>query len=110
MGSEPTNEAGVVRLICKEVRKVYPDAWIFKVHGGPMQMSGVPDLLFCVDGKFIGAEVKFVRPGESRDHAAMRATPGQRNQIRLINKAGGSAGVVTSPQEALELIERWKEK
>ena len=101
-----TNEAGVVRQILKAVKKHYPRAWVMKVHGGPYQMTGVPDLLLCVEGVLIGAEVKFQRPGESRDGAASRATPGQRLQIRNILASGGMAGVVTSADEALQLIER----
>jgi hypothetical protein len=66
----------------------------------------VPDLLLCIDGLFIGMEIKFPRPGESVEHAKKRATPQQRNQIRLINNSGGMAGVVTSVAEAMDLIHR----
>lgn len=69
-------------------------------------MPGVPDLLMCVDGLFIGMEVKFPRPGESVEHARARATSQQRQQIRLINNAGGMAGVVTSVAEAVDLVHR----
>jgi hypothetical protein len=102
----PTNEAGLVAQIGKRIHKDYPDSWVMKVHGGPFQMAGVPDLLVCVDGYLIGLEVKFVRPGESSDHARLRATAQQRHQIRSINRAGGVAGVVVSVEEALALIER----
>lgn len=69
-------------------------------------MPGIPDLLICLDGLLIGIEIKFPRPGESVEHARARATSQQRRQIRLINDAGGMAGVVTSVQEALDLIRR----
>lgn len=102
----PNNEAGLVGNIAKAIKKRYPSAWLFKVVGSPYQMTGVPDLLVVVNGLLVGAEVKFVRPGESREHALSRVTPGQRVQIQRINAAGGMAGAVTSVEEALDLIER----
>ncbi len=51
-------------------------------------------------------EIKFPHPGESIEHARERATPQQRQQIRRIVNAGGMAGVVTSVEEALDLIHR----
>lgn len=105
-----TNETGLVKAIVKVVKREYPRAWVFKVHGGPMQMAGVPDLIFIVDGLFIGAEAKFPHAGESVEHARSRATALQRNQIALINAAGGIAAVVVSPEETLDLIRRGFEK
>lgn len=102
----PSNEAGLVASIVKAVKKRYPETWVFKVVGSPYQMTGVPDLLLCVNGLLVGAEVKFVRPGESRAHALSRVTKGQRVQIRNINRAGGIAGAVTSIEETFDLIER----
>ncbi len=105
-----TNETGLVKAIVRAVKKKYPVAWIMKVHGGPMQMAGIPDLLICVGGLLIGAEAKHQKPGESAEHARGRATPLQRNMIHLINTAGGMAGVVLSPEETLDLIARGLEK
>lgn len=100
----PTRESGLVAAIVKEIRALYPGAWIFKVVGNPYQMSGVPDLLLCVEGLLIGLEVKFQRPGESRESALSRATPGQVAQIHAIRRAGGYADVVLSVDEALVFI------
>lgn len=104
--SSPTNETGLVRAINKAVKKKYPTAWIFKVHGGPMQMAGVPDLIISIDGMLIGAEVKHQKPGESETHSRHRATEIQRAQIQAINRSGGMAGVVISVEETLDLIDR----
>jgi len=101
-----TNETGLVKAIVRAVKKQYPTAWIVKIHGGPMQMAGIPDLLICVHGLLVGAEAKHQKPGESEEHARGRATPVQRNMIHLINRAGGMAGVVLTPEETLELIAR----
>lgn len=102
----PSRESALVELIVKAVKRRYMDAWAFKVVGSPYQMTGVPDLLFCINGLLVGCEVKHIKPGESVQHARERATQGQRVQIARINRAGGIAGVVTSPEEALDLIER----
>lgn len=101
----PTNESQLVGLICRRLRKVYPGCWVFKVVGSPYQETGIPDLLVCVEGRLVGIEVKFQRPGESIEGALSRATPGQRVQIMRIRNAGGTAGVVTTVEGALDLIE-----
>lgn len=103
---EPRNEEQLQRRICKRILELRPNAWIFHPVGGPYQTPGIPDLLLCIDGLFIGMEIKFPKPGESMEAARARATPQQRNQIRLINNAGGMAGVVTSVDEAMDLIHR----
>lgn len=102
--SQPVNEAGLVKRIVKAIKQEHPSAWIFNVHGGPMQMVGVPDLIICVEGKLVGAEVKFQRPGESEQHARGRASASQISQIEQIRRAGGVAGVVLSVEEALSLV------
>ncbi len=100
----PANEAALVSQIWKAVRAKYPTAWIMKVHGGPYQMPGVPDLLMCVEGWFFGFEVKHQKPSQSEYAARMRATPQQQLQIKLINQAGGTARVILTPEEALAAI------
>lgn len=99
-----TNESGLTNNIRKAILKEYPCAWIIKVAGGYFQQPGIPDLLVCVDGKLIGLEVKFQRPGESLKRALGRATELQLHQIKLIQEAGGVAGVVASVEQALQLI------
>lgn len=101
----PTNESGLVKVIVTAIKKQYPDAWVMKVHGGPMQVAGIPDLLIIVDGLLIGAEVKHQKPRESEEHARGRTTAIQRAQIEKIRKAGGTADTVLSAQETLALIE-----
>jgi len=57
--------------------------------------SGVPDLLVCIEGTFVGLEVKtdIGRPTEL-----------QKYNIAQINDAGGIAGVVRSVKDVEELI------
>lgn len=101
-----TSEAGLVTAIVTAISKHYPGCWVFKVVGSPFQMTGVPDLLAVIEGHTFGIEVKFQRPGESWQHAVSRATPGQIRQIHRLRRAGATADVVTSIDEALALIDR----
>lgn len=87
-------EATIVKAITSMLRA--RGAWFLKVHGGPFQRPFVPDILFCLDGRFGGFEVK--QPGE-------RATPGQLREIEAIRRAGGLAAVVTSVAEAEAVID-----
>ena len=100
----PTNEAQVVAAIIKTIRRSWPDAWVVKIHGGPQQRAGLPDLLVCLRGTLVGLEVKYQRPGESREHALGRATLLQRAELARIETAGGVGAVVLSVQEALEVL------
>lgn len=104
MANEWGNETQVVAAIKRRILKVWPGSWVLKVAGGPYQEPGVPDLLVCVQGQFIGLEVKHQKPGESRQHALGRASVQQHEQIRRIWKAGGTAGVVLDPDEAEQVV------
>lgn len=104
--AEWKNESALVSAIQKAIKKQYPAAYGFKIHGGPMQQPGVPDLLYCIEGHFFGLEVKHQKPNETEEHARERATPLQRVQITRINAAGGTARVILTPEEALDVIAR----
>ena len=61
-------------------------AWVLKYWGGSVYtQAGVPDLLVCYNGKFIGIEVK-----AETGHASEL----QLNTIEQIKKAGGIAFVL----------------
>lgn len=66
----------------------------FKVHGGPFQMAGLPDILGCYKGRFIGIEVKC--PGN-------KPTALQLEVGNMILKAGGIFGVAYSVAEAVAI-------
>lgn len=70
----------------------------FKVHGGPTMTAGLPDIIVCARGIFIGLETK--NP-ESRGNVS----PIQTHIHSMIQRAGGYVAVVCSPSEALEVIE-----
>lgn len=71
----------------------------FKVHGSEHMMSGLPDIIVCAKGLFIGLETKMPN---KRDNTSARQVlvHGQ------IKHAGGVAQVVCSVQEAVQLVER----
>jgi len=71
-------------------------AFVFKVHGSGMMMAGLPDLIVCYRGKFIGLEVKM--PGN-------KASKVQALIHRKIVLAGGDVAVVYNVEEALNLLE-----
>ncbi len=69
----------------------------FKVHGSEFMMAGLPDIIICAEGYFIGLEVKHP---ETEQNTSAR----QEYVAGLINNAGGIARVVTSPSQALAVI------
>lgn len=75
----------------------YPGSYIFKVHGSAFQAAGIPDLVGCIGGRFVGLEVKL--PG-----AEGTLTKRQDSALGAIRRAGGIASVVTSAPEALRII------
>lgn len=68
-----------------------------KVHGSMYQKAGVPDIIACVDGVFIGIEVK--RPGGI-------VSPLQQLNIDDINRSGGVAFVAYSVEDVRKQIEK----
>lgn len=70
--------------------------WWRKIWGGPFQVGGLPDLFGCVSGIFFALEVKM--PGRKPSKL-------QEAEIEAIQEAGGYSGVVTSPEEACEIVE-----
>jgi hypothetical protein len=88
-------EARLVKKIQALIKK--ERGWCVKIHGGdnPFQQVGIPDLLCCVRGQFVGLEVK--QPGEE-------ASPMQKKVLREIEAAGGIAAVVSTVGEVVDLL------
>lgn len=86
MPSESSIVASIVRLAKLQ------GWWVMKIHGGPYQLSGVPDLLCLKHGHAMFLEVK--QPGRY-------ATAIQRKRMNEIEKEGGAVcHVVHSKEEA----------
>lgn len=74
----------------------------FKIHGDDsFQEAGIPDLLVCWRGWFIGLEVKL--PGNT-------PSPIQEKVLREIKEAGGIAEVVTSVEQVVNLLAKLERK
>lgn len=69
----------------------------FKVHGSENMMAGLPDIIVCADGLFIGLETKLP---STRNNVS----PRQSYVHSLIDNAGGIAAVICSPTEALQVV------
>lgn len=100
----PTNEGKLVTQIVASVRYEFPRAYHLKTHGDGYQRPGVPDLLFCLDGTFIGIEIKHRKPGESIEHMLSRVTEVQRRELASIRESGGVASVAWSRDQVLAIL------
>lgn len=88
-------ESRLSRAIMKEIRA---EGWFcFKVHGGPTMMAGLPDIIVCAEGVFIGLETKMP---ESRDDVSAR----QKYTHGEIRKRHGFVAVVCSPIEGVDAV------
>jgi hypothetical protein len=52
MGAEKNFENRVKKFLKEQ------NCWFLKTWGGGMQRSGIPDLLVCCNGRFVGVELK----------------------------------------------------
>jgi hypothetical protein len=69
--------------------------YIIKIHGSAFQKPGIPDLLLCVNGWFIGIEIK---------NNTGVASDVQKIHIRNIKKAGGIAFVAKGDNALFDII------
>lgn len=85
----PKKETAFIKEFIDEFKKLSGDKiWSFKTHGEPMQARGIPDVLMCYCGLFVGIEFKIMRGG------SLSISPYQEYQIELINKSSGLGLVV----------------
>jgi hypothetical protein len=89
-----TLEAPLRKKILKRLRE--EGGFWYHPAGNPMTMAGIPDLIGCYKGRFVGLEVK--RPGKP-------LTQLQAHTLKRIKAAGGVAAVVHSVEEALEALQ-----
>lgn len=86
--------------IIKGIREAYPNAFVWKATAGAYSRQGIPDVCAVIDGRYYGFEVK--RPYIGVLSQIQEAT------IKKIQSAGGVAGVVCFPEDAIRLIEGGK--
>ena len=88
----------------KEIKKVlktkYPEAFIVKISQSLYSQAGIPDILMIHNGHYFGFEVK--RPVVGVPSKLQRET------IRRITAAGGTALFVCWPEEAIQAVEQYQ--
>ena len=75
--------------------KTLPNEWHFKHWGGGYAKAGIPDLIGCINGRFVAIEVKASNG---------KVSPLQVRNINRITSAGGY-GIVAYPESFDELKE-----
>ena len=79
----------------ERLRGEYPSAYLRKVHGSPFQHAGIPDIIGCIEGYFVGLEVKT----DSGHVSKIQKLEGEG-----IVKSQGIYGVVRDAQEASDIV------
>lgn len=90
------SETQIVKQIKRYLERVYPGVW-YKIHGGPYQEAGIPDIVGVHDGRFHAFEVK--RPDKKH-----KVSMAQKYQIDRLEKSGAIVGVVTSVEDVKLLM------
>ena len=88
-------EKDIVAAIKRYLATLGEDVFFWKEHGGPYGVSGVPDIICCYKGRFLGLEAKL--PGGT-------LTALQERALERINRAGGIARRVESVDDVRDVI------
>ena len=88
---------GLVKNHIKKYLGALPNCYWFMPVGTGWGTGGIPDIIVCYKGLFIGLETK--APGKEKN-----VTPLQRMQLDKINHAHGHGRVVSSVAEVRQLI------
>lgn len=89
-------ERDIVEAIKKYLASLGSNVFFWKEHGGPYGTSGVPDIICCYRGRFLGLECKL---------PTGRLTELQKRAINKINIAGGTALRVESVDDVKKVIQ-----
>ena len=90
-------ERDIVTAIKRYLASLGSDVFFWKEHGSVYGTNGVPDIICCYKGRFLGLECKL--PGG-------RLTKLQKRTIEKIHRAGGVACRVESVEDVKRVIER----
>jgi len=89
-------EAEIIAAV-KDYLKTVDNCFFWKEHGGQYGQAGIPDIIVCLSGRFVAFEVKTEKG---------KTTVLQAVTLRKIQKAGGTAEVVRSVEDARRIIEK----
>lgn len=94
---------GVLEMLEKDIvnqimryLKTMPGCFAWKQHGGQFGTAGLPDIILCLNGRFVALEVKT---------PSGKLTKLQESTLTKIKDAKGEAYKVTSLQEVKEILE-----
>jgi hypothetical protein len=82
------SESQLKEKVMRYIKAKYPNAWLYK--SADRWTSGIPDLILCIDGKFIAIELKVGNNKPTRI---------QQYVLKKIQEAGGQSGVCRSLNE-----------
>ncbi len=88
-------ESAITTAIMRYLRTI-PECFCWKQFGGQFGTAGLPDVICCLNGRFVAFEVK--QPGG-------KLTKLQESTIDKIIATNGKAYKVTSLQEVKEIVE-----
>ena len=88
-------EKDIVAAIKRYLGTLGEDVFFWKEHGGPYGASGVPDIICCYKGRFLGLEAKLPNS---------RLTRLQARALEKINRAGGIARRVENVEDVRAII------
>jgi len=88
---EKTITTAIIRYLCS-----LPHCFCWKQHGGQFGTAGIPDIIVCLDGRFVAFEVKT---------ESGKLTKLQESALRKITAANGRAYTVTSLNQVKQIIE-----
>ena len=97
---KPT-EAPIVRRILKYLRA--QGGWWQKTQGWAYQGGGMPDIIGCFEGRFLGLEVKTPHRFRRADHGISQR---QAETLQRLTDAGGLAVCVCSVDQVKEVLAR----
>jgi len=87
-------EKNIVAAIMRYLKTV-PHCFSWKTHGGMYGTAGMPDIILCLNGRFVALEVKT---------PTGKLTMLQESTLKRIKDAKGEAYKVTSLQEVKEIV------
>ena len=90
------SERSIVTKVLRYLKTV-PGCFCWKEHGGMYGTAGIPDIIACVNGRFIAFEIK---TPSGKTAKLQEAT------IRKILSAGGVAEIVHSVDEVKAILEK----
>ncbi len=87
-------EKDIVNAIMKHLKSL-PACFAWKTHGGLYGTAGIPDIIACINGRFVALEVK---------QPTTKLTKLQEITIQRIRDAQGKAYKVTSVEDVKDIL------